>query len=59
MDTPRTIYHPTHWHRRAAEVRVLAAEATRSPDERSLLKQIADEYDLLATRAEDRRIISA
>jgi hypothetical protein len=48
------IYPPEHWHRRAEELRILAAEARRDPDSRSLLKQIADEYDLLAKRAEDR-----
>ena len=45
------IYCPEHWHRRAEELRT-AAEGTRDPDSRSLLKQIADEYDLLAKRAE-------
>ncbi len=53
METP-TIYHPEHWHRRAEELRTLAAERARHPDSRSLLNQIADEYDLLAKRAEDR-----
>ena len=48
------IYRPEHWHRRAEELRTLAAEGTRDPDSRSLLKQIADEYELLAKRAEDR-----
>jgi hypothetical protein len=52
MDPPK-IYRPEHWHRRAEELRT-AAEGTRDPDSRSLLKQIADEYDLLAKRAEDR-----
>jgi hypothetical protein len=32
----------------------MAAEGTRHPESRNLLKQIADEYDLLAKRAEDR-----
>ena len=53
MKTPRT-YRPEHWHRRAEELRSLAAEDTYNPDSRSLLKQIADEYDLLAKRAEER-----
>jgi hypothetical protein len=48
------IYRPEHWHQRAEELRSLAAEAARDLDSRSLLKQIADEYDLLAKRAEDR-----
>jgi hypothetical protein len=48
------IYPPEHWHRRAEELRIRAAEAKRDPHSRSLLKQIADEYDLLAKRAEDR-----
>jgi len=48
------IYRAEHWHRRAEELRSLAGEAARDPDSRSLLKQIADEYDLLAKRAEDR-----
>jgi hypothetical protein len=53
MDRPR-IYPPDHWHKRAEDLRTLATEVTRNPDSRSLLKQIADEYDLLAQRAEDR-----
>jgi hypothetical protein len=48
------IYPPEHWHRRAAELRIMAAEPWRNPDSRSLLKQIAHEYDLLAKRADDR-----
>jgi hypothetical protein len=52
MKTPRT-YRPEHWHRRAEELRSLAKD-TYNPDSRSLLKQIADEYDLLAKRAEER-----
>jgi hypothetical protein len=48
------IYPPEHWHRRAEELRILAAEARRDPRSRSLLKQIADEYDLLAKRADNR-----
>ena len=53
MDRPR-IYPPDHWHKRAEDLRTLATEVTRNPDSRSLLRQIADEYDLLAQRAEDR-----
>jgi hypothetical protein len=48
------IHPPEHWHRRAAELRFLATEPGRDPDSRSLLKQIAHEYDLLAKRAEGR-----
>jgi hypothetical protein len=40
------IYAPEHWHQRAEELRILAAEACRDPD--------AHEYDLLAKRADDR-----
>jgi hypothetical protein len=47
------IYRPEHWHRRAEELR-MAAEGTRDLDSRSLLNQIAAEYDLLAKRAEER-----
>ena len=53
MDTPR-VYPPEHWHRRAEELRTVAAKGARSSDARSLLMQIADEYDLLANRAEGR-----
>jgi hypothetical protein len=51
MDPPK-IYRPEHWRRRAEELRT-AAEGMRHPS-RSLWKHIADEYDLLAKRAEDR-----
>jgi hypothetical protein len=51
MDPPK-IYRPEHWHRHAEELRT-AAEGMRHSS-RSLWKQIADEYDLLAKRAEDR-----
>ena len=53
MKTPRT-YHPEHWHQRAEELRTMATQRLHNSDARGLLMQIADEYDLLAKRAEDR-----
>jgi hypothetical protein len=42
MDTPR-VHPPEHWHRRAEELRTLAAMGKPSSDARSLLMQIANE----------------
>jgi hypothetical protein len=53
MNAPRT-YDPVHWHRRAEELRTIATEREGNPDACSLLRQLADEYDLLAKRADDR-----
>ena len=53
METPR-VYPPEHWHRRAEELRSLAVKGIHSSDARTLLMHIADEYDLLANRAETR-----
>ena len=47
MITLRT-YPSQHWHQRAAELRILASKSPRTAESRSLLLQIADEYDLLA-----------
>jgi hypothetical protein len=48
------IYPPHHWRQRARELRNIAAEGARDPDKRSRLLQIADEYDVLARRADER-----
>jgi hypothetical protein len=53
MTSPRT-YHPEHWHRRAEELRTMSTQGRRNADARSLLRQLADEYDLLAKRADHR-----
>jgi hypothetical protein len=53
MNTPR-IYHSEHWHQRAEELRTMATQRQRSPDACGLLRQLADEYDLLARRADER-----
>jgi len=53
MSTVR-IYPPHRWRQRAQELRNFAAAGTSDPDTRSRLRQIADEYDLLARRADER-----
>jgi hypothetical protein len=44
---------PKHWIRRAEEIRVLAAKMTDIESKRMLLK-IADDYEKVAARAEQR-----
>ncbi len=53
MSTVR-IYPPNHWRQRAQELRNIAARGASDPDARCRLQQIADEYDLLANRADER-----
>ncbi len=50
---PRTIDNPRHWHDRAAEMRVLAEEMTSS-ETRAMMLKLADDYDELGDRAEER-----
>jgi hypothetical protein len=45
---------PDHWRRRATEVRVIA-EQMDSPSERQAMQLLAERYDLLAVRAEQRK----
>jgi hypothetical protein len=53
VSTFRT-YPPHHWRQRAQELRNIAARGANDPDARNRLLQIADEYDLLARRADER-----
>jgi hypothetical protein len=53
MSTVR-IYPPHHWRQRAQELRNVAARGANDPGARSRILQIADEYDLLAQRADER-----
>jgi hypothetical protein len=53
MDTSHFIYDPEHWRQRAKEARAIAGSLNDPEAKRSMLK-IADEYDLLAQRAEER-----
>jgi hypothetical protein len=52
MNTVR-FYPSQQWRRRAQELRNIATTGA-DPDARSRLLQIADEYDLLANRADER-----
>jgi hypothetical protein len=45
--------NPAHWHLRAQEARLLAAQLD-DPEARAATLKIADEYDLLALRAANR-----
>jgi hypothetical protein len=45
---------PDHWRRRATEVRAIA-EQMDDPKERLAMQRIAERYDLLAMRAEQRK----
>ena len=51
--TPRTIDDPRHWHDRAAEMRALAEEMA-SIETRATMLKLADDYDKLGDRAEER-----
>jgi hypothetical protein len=42
---------PGHWRQRATEMRQLAGQS-RDPAEKNILLEIADAYDVLATRTE-------
>jgi len=54
MENPHhLIYEPEHWQSRAEEARTIADSLNDREAKRSMLK-IADEYDLLAQRAEER-----
>jgi hypothetical protein len=45
---------PNHWRQRAQEVRSIA-EGLNDPEAKATMQQIADAYELLAKRAEQRK----
>ena len=53
MTQPK-LYDPEHWHRRAEELLTIAGE-TRDASSKATLLQIANEYEILARRADARR----
>jgi hypothetical protein len=46
-------YDPNHWRERAAQMRALAA-GTTDPEAAELMFKVAEDYDKLADRAEQR-----
>jgi len=50
---PHPINDPEHWRQRAQEMRDLAAEI-KDPLFKQTMLRIAEDYDRLATRAEER-----
>jgi hypothetical protein len=45
---------PEHWRERAKAMRILSAEAAVDPASKRTMLKIADEYEFLAHRAEER-----
>ena len=46
-------YDPGHWRKRGAEMRALADEAN-NPESKRMMLRLAEDYDELAKRAEER-----
>jgi len=54
MAETHTLDDPKHWRDRAEEVRTLA-EQMSDPETRRIMRGIADDYEKLAKRAEQRK----
>ena len=53
MPKPDPINDPQHWRDRAAEMRALA-ESMSKPETTAIMVKLAEDYDKLADRAEER-----
>lgn len=51
---PKSINDPRHWTDRAAEMRAIAAKMMDNPETMAIMLRLADDYDHLADRAEER-----
>ena len=54
MTLPNNIHNPQHWYERAAAMRLLADEI-KTIETKTMMLQLAADYDKLADRAEERR----
>lgn len=50
---PASLNNPAHWHLRAQEARLLAAQL-EDPEAKAAVLKVADDYDRLAVRAAKR-----
>jgi len=53
MKNPSFIHDPAHWRQRAEEARTIA-EQMSDPEAKRMMLEIAEDYEKLAKRAEER-----